>query len=62
MWLPKCLKSPILEHPLTVKILRSSKHSWNLERSTFVTFFINVGEIESENVSLSDTVNLMNFF
>ena len=30
MWLDKCLKSPVSEHPSTSNMVNGSKHSWNL--------------------------------
>ena len=35
-WLDKCLKSPVLEHPLTVNVLKDLKHCLNLHGSTLI--------------------------
>ena len=36
MWLLKCLKAPILEHPSRVNAFTGPKHCWNLHGSTFI--------------------------
>ena len=38
MWLDKCLKSPVSEHPSTSNMVNGSKHSWNLNYGTFTIF------------------------
>ena len=37
-WLDKCLKSPVLEDPLTSNMVNGRKHRWNLNDSTFTIF------------------------
>ena len=44
-WFDKYLKSPTWEHPSTVNIVKSSKHLWNMNESTFVILFRLSGEI-----------------
>ena len=36
--LDNCLKSPVSEHPATVKMWKDPKHLWNLHDSTFIKF------------------------
>ena len=37
-WLGKCLKSPVLEEPLTSNVINGPKHCFNLNDSTFTKF------------------------
>ena len=53
-WLYNCLKSLVSGNPSRVKMLKGPKHCLNLHESTFIIFFITLGEIEFENVSVSD--------
>ena len=54
MWLDKCLKSPVSEHPSKVNMLKGPKHCLNLGDSSFIDFFITLGKTELENVPASD--------
>ena len=45
-WLDKCLKSPVLEDPLTSNMVNERKHCWNLKDSNF-TIFIDPCEVNS---------------
>ena len=38
-WLDHSLKNNVSEHPLTVNMLNSTKHLYNLHESTFIIFF-----------------------
>ena len=40
-WLEKCLKSPVLEDPLTSNMLNQPTHGWSLPESTFIIFIDN---------------------
>ena len=53
-WFDKCLKSPISEHPLTLNMLKSSKHWLNMHDSTFIIFFYQSGRNIVGNISVSD--------
>ena len=37
-WLDKCLRSPVLEDPLTSNMVNGPKDCWNLNESTFTIF------------------------
>ena len=39
-WLLKCIKGPVSEPPLAVKLLTGTKHCWNLTRAVLSYFFI----------------------
>ena len=51
--LDQCVKSTVSERPLTVNMLKGPKYLYNLHGSTFTIFFITLGDIDKENVSLS---------
>ena len=44
-WLGKCLESPISEHPVTVNMLKVSKHLLNLYDSTYIIFSVTLGKV-----------------
>ena len=44
-WLDKCLKSLVLEHPLTVNMRKGPKHSWNVHHSTFIIFLLRLRKL-----------------
>ena len=50
-------KDPIQNTLQTVDMLNGLEHWWNLKDSVFIIFFIIVGEIKLEYVSLSDIWN-----
>ena len=51
-WLDQFLKSPVTKNSSTLIILKISTHLRSLHDSTFIKFFITLGEIEFENVSV----------
>ena len=55
-WLDKRLKSPISEHPSKVNMLKSFKQC--ARQHYYQTFFMTLKQIELENLSLSDILNL----
>ena len=57
-WLEKCLKRAISCYPSIVNMLKCPKHFCNLYNSTFIVFFITLGEIKLENINLSNMRNL----
>ena len=38
-WLVKCFKSPVLEQPSTVNMIKCPKHCWNLHGGCFIILF-----------------------
>ena len=52
-WLDKCLKSPIVEAPLTSSMVNEPKHCSKLNNSIF-TIFIDSSERNSGSKSLSE--------
>ena len=49
-WLGKCLKSPVLEEPLTSNVVNGPKHCFNLNDSTFTMF---IDECETNSLGKS---------
>ena len=39
MWLAKCLKSSISEHPSTINMFKGPKHCLKLPYNTFIIYF-----------------------
>ena len=54
MWLDKCLKSHVSETPFESQHAKGLKQCLNLDDSSFIDFFITLGETELENVPASD--------
>ena len=59
-WLNKSLKSPLSNDPSTNKRLKRTKHSLNLNGTTFTIFIDHLKAIELEIISLSDMQSLKN--
>ena len=53
MPLLQCPKGPVLEHPSRANVLRGPKHSETCTAALLFQFFINLGQIGLENISLS---------